>query len=144
MIALLDVNVLIALLDTRHNFHGPAWQWFDENRSGGWATCPVTENGFVRIVSNPRYGNSGATPAIAIDLLGQLTAAPDHIFWMDEISLIGSKSITASNITSHKMVTDIYLLALAVHKGGQLATFDRRLATNAVAGGKQAALVIPA
>jgi uncharacterized protein len=136
MVFLLDVNVLIALFDPAHIHHDAAHEWFSDTGSASWATCPLTENGVLRIIGNPRYPNSPGTPAAVMALLRGLTALPGHAFWQDDISLAGCELIDPMRLLSSSQVTDTYLLALARTHGGQLATFDRRLVTDAVRGGK--------
>ncbi|MEP7456257.1 TA system VapC family ribonuclease toxin [Phyllobacterium sp. SB3] len=136
MAFLLDVNVLIALFDPVHVHHDAAHEWFDRAGKASWATCPLTENGVLRIIGNPRYPNSPGTPATVMTLLSGLVSLPGHVFWPDDISLVGSKLIDPTRLLSSNQVTDTYLLALARTHGGQLATFDRRLVADAVQGGK--------
>lgn len=132
---LLDVNVLIALLDPVHVQHDAAHEWFAKSGKKSWATCPLTENGVVRIVGNTRYPNSAGTPAAVAQLMSTLCALPGHQFWSDDISLQDSEKIDASRLLSSAQVTDSYLLALACAHAGKLATFDRRLVVDAVRGG---------
>jgi uncharacterized protein len=139
---LLDVNVLLALLDADHVFHDQAHSWFEANASDGWATCPITENGVIRILGQPRYPKGPGTPAAAAELLGIARNLPGHCFWNDEISLLSSPLVDVSAIAMSAQVTDTYLLALAVYRGGMLATFDRRLLPVAVAGGSEALRLI--
>ena len=134
---LLDVNVLIALVDSAHVQHDAAHDWFEHQGSTAWATCPITENGLLRIVGHPRYPNSPGTPAAVAEVLTGLRALPGHVFWPDDISLLDARIDCARLLTSAQ-VTDSYLLALAQAHGGQLATFDRRLVVDAVKGGAQA------
>lgn len=142
MTYLLDVNVLIALIDPAHVQHDAAHDWFAKQGKKSWATCPLTENGVVRIVGNVRYPNSPGTPAAVAQLMAGLCALPGHVFWPDSISLLEDTKIEASRILSSAQVTDSYLLALAVAHGGKLATFDRRLVVDAVRGGLKALHVI--
>lgn len=142
MIHLLDVNVLIALIDSTHVFHNAAHCWFAVHSPAGWATCPLTENGLVRIISKPSYPNSARTPGAASALLAELCALPGHEFWPDEISIRNSALVDATRISAASRITDAYLLGLAAFKGGRLATFDRRLAVDAVNGGGDAFHVI--
>ena len=142
MTYLLDVNVLIALIDPAHVGHDAAHRWFGETGSASWASCPITENGVMRIVGNPKYPNSVGSPAAAAPILKTLKELPGHVFWGDEISVVGCDLIDASEITTPGQVTDSYLLSLAVAKGGQLASFDRRLVTKAVRGGRAGLCVI--
>ncbi len=143
MTCLLDVNVLIALIDPAHITHDAAHYWFAEHGPAGWATCPLTENRVVRIVGHPRYSNSPGTPAAVMSIVAQLRTLEGHVFWPDDISLVANAAIDQSRILTSAQVTDCYLLALAVAHAGRLATFDRRLSTSAVAGGKAALLLIP-
>ena len=132
---LLDVNVLIALVDPEHVQHDAAHEWFAVEGHAAWATCPLTENGLLRIVGHARYPNSPGTPAAVAPLLAGLRSLPGHVFWPDDISLLDSGHVDASRLLSSAQVTDSYLLALAGAHGGQLASFDRRLVTDAVRGG---------
>lgn len=134
---LLDVNVLIALVDSAHVQHDAAHDWFQRLGNKAWATCPITESGLLRIVGHPRYPNSPGTPAAVAELLAGLRALPGHAFWPDDISLLDAR-IDATRLLHSSQVTDSYLLALAQSHGGQLATFDRRLVVDAVPGGAQA------
>lgn len=135
MTYLLDVNVLIALIDPAHVQHNAAHDWFAKQGKKSWATCPLTENGVIRIISHPRYPNSPGTPAAVIPLMTGLCALPGHVFWPDDISLLDAKKLDASRLLSSEQVTDSYLLALACAHDGKLATFDRRLVVDAVRGG---------
>ena len=143
MTFLLDVNVLIALLDPDHSSHDAAQTWFGEYAAESWATCPITQNGFVRIVGSPKYPRAASIRDAAASLTSA-TGRLDHVFWPDDLPLIGSDWIDMAAITSHGQITDSYLLALAASKGGKLATFDRRLSTRAVRNGKEALHLIPA
>ena len=135
MTFLLDVNVLVALIDPAHVQHDTAHDWFAKHGKKAWATCPLTENGVVRIVGHPRYPNSPGTPAAVAQIMAGLCALPAHVFWPDDISLLDTQKLDASRLLSSSQVTDSYLLALACTHGGKLATFDRRLVTDAVRGG---------
>jgi uncharacterized protein len=132
MTYLLDVNVLIALLDAGHVQHETAHAWFGRVGHTAWATCPLTENGVLRIIGNPRYPNTLETPAAVAQLVTQLRAHPGHQFWFDDLSLLDPEHVDASRLLATDQVTDTYLLALARLHGGTLATFDRRLVVNAV------------
>lgn len=144
MTFLLDVNVLIALIDPGHVAHDDAHVWFASTGRASWATCPMTENGVVRIVGNPKYPNCPGSPALVANMLAKLRSLPGHLFWPDDISIVGTDDVDASRILTAAQVTDTYLLALAKAHGGQLATFDRRLSTVAVKGGAAALHQIPA
>ncbi len=143
MTFLLDVNVLIALADPFHIFHDPAHQWFKPTGSEDWATCPTTENGLLRIMGNVRYPTGPGSPAAVASILAGMRVLPNHRFWPEDFSLIGSDLVDLSLIRTSAQMTDTWLLALAVRNGGKLATFDRRLVTTAVKGGSQALYVIP-
>lgn len=142
MIYLLDVNVLTALADPSHVQHEAAHGWFGSGGSSSFATCPLTENGLLRIVGNPRYPNSPGTPAAATGILAALRAMPGDHFWPDDVSAMDARCIDTARLLSQGQVKDSYLLALAVAHGGKLATLDRRLATDAVVQGAGAAHVI--
>ena len=133
---LLDVNVLIALIDPAHVQHDQAHQWFAESGHKAWATCPLTQNGVLRIVGNTRYPNSPGTPAAVAELMARFLALPGHKFWPDDVTLLGSRVHTARLLDSGQ-VTDSYLLALAAAHGGKLATFARSLVTDAVVRGRE-------
>jgi hypothetical protein len=142
VIALLDVNLLIAIIDPRHIAHDLASTWFDRARDTGWATCPITENGLVRIISQPRYPNALSSPAAASALLVQLCGLSGHHFWPDSFSFTDQSRVDATQVHLPARVTDTYLLALAVANRGRLATLDRKLSAAAVPGGKTALLLI--
>jgi uncharacterized protein len=132
---LLDVNVLIALVDPAHVHHDAAHEWFAHVGSKSWATCPLTENGLLRIVGHARYPNSPGTPAAVAPLMATLRTLAGHVFWPDDISLLDTAHIDVARLLGAAQVTDSYLLALASAHGGQLASFDRRLVTDAVRAG---------
>lgn len=134
MLALLDVNVLVALFDPDHVHHDPAHAWLAENRGAGWATCPLTENGLVRILSNPSYSGRRTTVQDAVDRLAAFRTSGGHAFWTDSVSLCQEGLFIFPHVSGHHQLTDVYLLALAVQHGGRLATFDRRIRPDAVAG----------
>ena len=139
---LLDVNVMIALIDPAHVQHDRAHNWFAAHGKKGWATCPLTENGVLRIVGHPRYPNSPGTPAAVADLMTILRSLGGHEFWPDDITLFDPQRVDATRLLDSAQVTDTYLLALAAANGGKLATFDQRLVTDAVINGSQALHVI--
>ena len=126
---LLDVNVLIALMDPAHEHHPVATKWFRANRAGGWATCPSTEAGLVRILSNPKYPNVRLTPGQAAAMLTQLVEANRgvHHWWPETISIRDTDSVDCDAIQGYKQITDTCLLALAAANEGKLATFDQRI-----------------
>jgi uncharacterized protein len=135
---LLDVNVLLALCDPRHVHHEAAHRWFRSAGQHAWATCPLTENAFIRIASQPRYPNSPGGPGAVGAILGKFCASPAHVFWPDGVSLLDSQLIDWGRLLSSAHITDIYLLALAVHHKGKLATLDTAIPATAVAGGAEA------
>jgi uncharacterized protein len=143
MIALLDVDVLISLFDPSHVHHEAAHGWLSANRSLGWATCPITENGFVRVVSDPAYPGRRSTVAGALERLQAFTDSGDHHFWPDSTSLRRTSRVDATYLDGPDRVTGAYLLLLAVQNGGRLATFDARVPVEAVqhAGPAQVVLV---
>lgn len=133
MRALLDINVLIALLDPDHAFHERAHVWWAANREAGWASCPLTENGVVRIMSNPNYSRQlHLTPADLVERLAQFADRTDHAFWPDDLSLRDGTAFDRARLHSARLLTDIYLLALAVRNGGRLVTFDAGIPLSAV------------
>jgi hypothetical protein len=141
MRSLLDVNVLVALFDADHSLHTPAMRWFDEHGATGWASCPITQNGCIRVMSQPGYVNSMPVLAI-VDRLRDATSHSRHEFWPDDVSLLDSDVVDATRVHGPKQLTDIYLLALAVAHHGRLVTFDRSIPLAAVAGAQKRNLVI--
>ncbi len=132
MVFLLDANVLIALVDPAHVHHEIAHHWFAAHGHSAWATCPMTENGLVRILSHHRYPNSPGTPSEVLQILAAMRKLSGHYFWPDNISLLDDTLVDSTRLLSSGQVTDSYLLALACANKGQLATFDRRLVVDAV------------
>ncbi len=144
MTFLLDANVLIALIDPTHISHDAAHAWFARMGQQSWATCPTTENGVIRIVGNSKYPNTPGSPAVVAEVVRQFRQSPSHVFWTDSVSLLDANHADTSEVLTAKQVTDSYLLALAVAHKVKLATFDRRLSTKAVIGGKNALHLIAA
>jgi uncharacterized protein len=138
--ALLDVNVLVALFDATHVHHEAAHDWFADARTDGWATCAITENGFVRVLSHPTSGVTERTPAI-LESLRTFCASGHHVFWPDRVSLRESL-FELSVAQGHRQLTDIYLLGLATAMGGVLATFDRTIPVRAVLGARPDTLAV--
>jgi len=132
---LLDVNVLIALVDPSHVHHEQAHSWFSRVGHKGFATCPLTENGLVRIVGHPKYPNSPGPPSAVVQTLSAIRELPGHEFWPDTLSITDRKYFSPSLLSSHARVTDSYLLALAHARKGRLATMDQKLATEVVSSG---------
>lgn len=133
MRALLDVNVLIALNDQGHIHHTLANQWMDQNIHLGWASCPLTQNGMLRIMSQTSYPNSQPLKVL-IEILRRETQYEQHAFWPDDLSLLDDAIIDADKLLSPNQLTDAYLLALAVKNKGRLITLDKRIPLNAVNG----------
>ena len=132
---LLDINVLIALIDPGHVQHDRAHVWFAAKGQKAWATCPLTENGVLRVVGHPRYPNSPGSPAAVAELLFTFRKLPGHVFWSDDLSLFDREHVNAARLLGSAHVTDTYLLALARMHHGQLATFDQNIVTDAVIDG---------
>jgi uncharacterized protein len=139
---LLDVNLLLALSDPMNVHHDPAHRWFAETGHLSWATCPITENGFVRVASHPRYPNRPGNPAAVLSLLRQLCSLEGHHFWAADISI--QDVLPHDSIVSHNQLTDIYLLGLAVHNRGRLATLDQRIPASLLNKGAEALELITA
>ena len=141
MRALLDVNVLIALLDADHSLHPSALRWFAGNAKAGWASCPITQNGCVRVMSYSSYPNALPVRAIA-ERLAEATSNASHAFWADDVSFLDQRVIDPGRVHGPKQVTDLYLLALAVGNRGRLATFDRSIPLDAVRGAEKKHLLV--
>lgn len=133
MRALLDVNVLIALLDAEHVHHETARRWLRENIKYGWATCPITQNGCLRVMAQPAYPQSLSMPEVA-ERLREATAAEHHRFWSDDVSLLSPDVMDWHRFVGPKQITDVYLLALAVEHQGRFVTFDTRITPDIVSG----------
>ena len=143
MIRLLDVNVLVALAWPNHIHHARAHAWFGDIRDEGWATCPITESGFVRVSSNVHVIPDARTPSEAMALLGEIRRLPGHTFWVDDVSPADTEAGPFARVVGHRQVPDAHLLTLAIRNGGSLATFDRRLAELAPPGRAHAVVLIP-
>jgi toxin-antitoxin system PIN domain toxin len=141
MRALLDVNVLIALLDSNHLHHARAVTWLKGNIRSGWASCPLTQNGCIRIMAQAGYPNAMPAAAVAERLAGA-TATSHHVFWPDGVSMLDTGRIAWQAVLGARQVTDAYLLALAVAQGGRLVTLDRAVPLPAVHGAKARHLVV--
>jgi len=139
--ALLDVNVLVALFDGNHSLHRSAIRWFDEHGDSGWASCPITQNGCVRVMSQPGYPER--VPVLTVvERLRHATAHRAHEFWPDDASLLDEKTIDATRVHGPSQLTDVYLLALAVAHGGRLVTLDQAIPLAAVIGAQKKHLVV--
>ncbi len=125
---LLDVNLLVALMWPAHDFHDRAQDWFRARSRQGWATCAITQAGFVRIVSNPAFSRDAVSPPEAIALLAASLAGAHHIFWPGSVSYEEATLPFVRMLRGHRQITDAYLLGLAIHNGGRLATFEKGIA----------------
>ena len=132
--ALLDVNVLVALFDATHVHHDTAHDWFADHRALGWATCPITQNGLIRVLSNPRYGSPGSSLRAVREAVQRLVSSKDHEFWPDDISMADNARFDVSAMAGHRQLTDVYLLGLAAKWKGHLVTLDRSIPVRAVVG----------
>lgn len=141
MRALLDVNVLIALLDANHVSHTVAMAWFGSAAPSGWASCAITQNGCLRVMSMPAYPRARPVHEIA-ERLREATQSPVHEFWPDDVSLLDVRHVDVQRVYSARQLTDVYLLALAVQHGGCLVTFDHAIRPDAVRGARAEHLVI--
>lgn len=131
--ALLDINVVIALLDQGHVLHQAAGHWLAREQEHGWATCPITENGVVRIMAQPAYPNCQPAALVA-SRLAEACRHPSHAFWPEPISLLQEGLINWQRLLGPRQITDAYLLALAITHGGRFVTFDQRVAVEVVPG----------
>lgn len=141
MRALLDVNVLIALLDSAHVHHRQATAWLRDNIRHGWASCPLTQIGCIRIMSQPAYLNRQPAAEVA-SRLRAATEDRHHAFWEADLDLLGAGSIDFASVLTSRHVTDLYLLALAVRHRGRFVTFDRRVPLAAVPAAEARHLVV--
>jgi toxin-antitoxin system PIN domain toxin len=122
---LLDVNVLIAMAWPTHRAHKTTHEWLSRRAGEGWATCPLTQIAFVRILSNPAFSPNALSPGDAVALLQANLNHPAHRFWADELGFVQTAAPFIPRLAGHQQVTDAYLLGLAMHKKGKLATMDR-------------------
>lgn len=125
---LLDTNVLIALSWPHHVHHAKAHEWFHDTGHNAWATCPLIQIAFIRISSNPKIIADAVTPREALEVLKKILAIPGHHFWPDTVAPADAKPFRSAAFVGHRQVTDAYLLSLAQHHGGRLATFDAGIA----------------
>jgi toxin-antitoxin system PIN domain toxin len=126
--ALLDANVLLALAWPNHQHHAAAHRWFGREAAHGWATCALTALAFVRLSSNPAYTAAAVTPSEAATLLRDFTGHRHHRFWAAAPPPLPALFARAAG---HQQVVDAYLVGLAQHHRGRLATFDAPLAAHA-------------
>lgn len=125
---LLDVNILVARFWETHVFHWKVRAWMESHEQEGWATCPITQAGMVRTISNPSFSPNAPRPAEAVHWLGEsLRQDPNHHFWADSIPVSDACVESLPRLSGFKQLTDAYLLGLAIHKKGRLLTLDRRM-----------------
>jgi len=139
--ALLDVNVLIALLDAGHVHHHVATEWLGDHLEQGWASCPLTQNGCIRILSQIAYPNHAPAAEVA-RRLAEATRHRAHCFWPDDLSLLSEGMLDWNRLLTGRHITDAYLLALAVKNGGQFVTIDKGIPLGAVQGAQSRHLVV--
>jgi toxin-antitoxin system PIN domain toxin len=142
VVALLDVNVLVALFDPDHVHHEAAHRWFGTRRRQGWATCPLTENGAIRVLSHPSYSPVSESAAQLARRLSRFCASGGHTFWADDASLRDDRLFRLGAGATSRQLTDVYLLGLARQRGGRLATFDRGIPVHAVSDVEPDGLVV--
>lgn len=140
--ALLDINVLVALFDPDHVHHDIAHDWFADHRAQGWASCPITQNGLIRVLSNPRYGSPVSGLRTVREAVRRFVGSKEHEFWPDDISLSDNALFDVSAMVGHKQLTDVYLLGLAMKWKGHLVTLDRSIPSRAVVGAGPATLTV--
>ena len=141
MRALLDINVIIALLDRGHLMHRAARHWMEQELEHGWATCPISQNGVVRIMAQPAYPNHRPAAQVA-ERLSEACNHASHQFWMEDISLLQAGLIRWDRLLGPRQITDCYLLALAVTHGGRFVSFDQRIQVDLVPDASQVNLAI--
>ena len=141
MRALLDINVLLALLDADHIDHARAREWLGAEIEHGWSSCAITQNGFLRVISQPRYPSPIPVTQAAHRLAGA-TQTEHHEFWPADISLLDLQVVDPTRIHGPRQVTDVYLLALAIAHGGRFVSFDRNIPLAAVPGARTVDLVV--
>jgi len=141
-VALLDVNVLVALISASHIHHDVAHDWFTDNTASGWASSPITEGGLLRILANSaRIGEHVPLPRL-VNLLNSFCENSRHEFWPDTLSLRDQRLFNAEAVRGHQQLTDVYLLGLAVKHGGKFVTLDQRVPLAAVKGATRASLEV--
>lgn len=143
MRSLLDINVVISLLDPDHDFHARAHEWWGKNRDDGWASCPLTENGVIRIMSHPGYNPKRAlAPGTVATVLRTFSHGTDHEFWPDAISFLDEDTVDVGKVLGPRQVTDLYLLGLAAAQDGRLVTFDESIQRDAVRNARREHLLV--
>lgn len=141
MRALLDINVLIALFDADHPHHTLAASWLKDNIRLGWASCPLTQNGCLRVMAQPGYPNPAPVSQMA-ERLREAARHSAHRFWPDEPSLLDPALVDLSRVHGPRQITDTYLLLLAVRNKGRFVTFDAGVALASVRGARKDQLVV--
>ena len=141
MRSLFDVNVLLALMDPDHVHHERVRTWWARERGHGWASCPISQNGFIRVISQRSYSSSKPI-ADAIAILRRATERPDHQFWLDDFSVLDMQIIDNARLLGPSQLTDVYLLALSTRHGGRFVTLDRGISIGAVRGARPEHLII--
>jgi len=146
VISLLDVSALIALVDSDHIHFEQMRSWFRAHAAQGWATCPLTENGMVRVLSQPNYASGRRSPAEVIALLAalKLPSTRRHRFWADDVSLSDASLFDPDFIVGPRQIADVYLLGLAARHRGRVVTFDRSMPWQAIRGGSHSLVHTPA
>jgi uncharacterized protein len=141
MRALLDVNMLVALLDAGHLHHVRAMNWMASNEAEGWASCPMTQNGALRILSLPAYPNPQPVARVAESLRAAIQH-PSHRFWPDSLSLLDEGRLHWQQVLSSRQIADLYLLSLAVANKARLVTLDQSIPRAAVAKAQERHLLV--
>jgi uncharacterized protein len=139
--ALFDINVLIAIHDRDHVHHVQAARWLEANIDEGWASCPLTQNGCLRIMSQPNYSTPQSIPVL-MAMLHRSTSSQVHTTWNDDVSLLDERYFRREHVHGHRQLTDLYLLGLAVKHKGRLVSFDQRIPLSAVVGAREKNLII--
>jgi len=143
MRALLDISFLAAAFDPDHIMHGRADSWWLENKAKGWASCPLTENGVIRVMANILYARKQRVDFSAlVRLFQQFVEDSDHQFWPDAVSLLNQRLFDFKHLVAARQMTDCYLLALAVENNSRLVTFDQGISLKAVPGASARNLVV--
>jgi uncharacterized protein len=138
---LLDINLLIALCDPNHLDHRRVAVWFEQTGGKAWVSCPITENGFIRILSNPNYPGLSGNVSAATKLLQELQKQKGHEFWADDYSIVDG-TVDFGRLAGHRQITDLYLLGLAVRRKGRFSSLDRHIPAELIQGGVEAYEVI--
>ena len=133
MTFLFDVNVLLALHDKDHQSHDVVHQFIDGQPKLQWATCAITEAGFVRIASSPSYPGIDLTPEDAAAILASTTASlGQHVYWERVPSLLSREAFALDALEGHRQVTDTLLLGVCQLNKGTLVTLDNKIQTAAI------------